>query len=55
MDEEADEGGLPKEPAGEYVLRRDLRRADPGSVELLVEGVEKGMALDDCWMSHESS
>lgn len=49
MDEEADEGVLPKEPAGEYVLRRDLRRTDPGSVELLVEGgVEKGMALDDC-------
>ena len=49
MDEDADEGGLPKEPAGEYALRRDLRRADPGSVELLVVGVvEKGMALDGC-------
>ena len=49
MDEEADEGGLPKGPAGEYVFRRDLRRTDPGSVELLAEAVvEKEMGLDDC-------
>lgn len=48
MDEEADEGALPKD-AGEYVLRRDLRRTDPGCVEVVVEAVEvKEMALDDC-------
>jgi len=49
VDEEADEGGLPKEPAGEYVLRRDFRRTDPGRVELPAEAEgENVMALDDC-------
>jgi hypothetical protein len=46
-EEEDDDEGPLKEPAGEYVLRRDLSRTDPASVELLGEAVaEKEMGLE---------
>jgi len=47
-EEEVEEGVL-KEPAGEYVLRRDLSRTDPVSVEVLGDvAVEKAMDLEGC-------
>jgi hypothetical protein len=47
VDEEEDDEGPLKEPAGEYVLRRDLSRTDPASVELLGEAeAEKEMGLE---------
>jgi hypothetical protein len=54
--EEEEEEGVLKEPAGEYDLRRDLSRTEPGSVEVLEDVVaENEMGLEDCWMSHASS
>jgi hypothetical protein len=55
-EEEGVEEGVLKEPAGEYVLRRDLSRTDPGSVEELEDVVaEKERGLEGGWMSHTSS
>lgn len=43
-----EEEGLLKEPAGEYVLRRDLRRTVPGSELLEDIAAEKEMGLEAC-------
>jgi hypothetical protein len=56
VDEEDEEEGPLKEPAGEYVLRRDLSRTLPVSVELFEDiDAEKEMGLEACCMSQASS